>query len=239
MRNWKTIAGIVVMIATLAVLAGLVAASPGHGETSEGIQWPPEGPVRTGEMTGGTQIVPDLTEEEKAAVMQIMESDARLSGILQKTDWQVKLIGPWTEGGQRVGAGVLIMFDTAVWMQDTFYNPSSGRSYTAELWVGSIDVRVDLRDGSIAGILPNMGKAPITSDDHAAAAELALNHPLAEALGENVEAYLTAVYHTADYPHGIAFFHIRSDQGEAFVAIDLDKMVVVEQYTGVVISSEQ
>jgi hypothetical protein len=50
---------------------------------------------------------------------------------------------------------------------------------------------------------------------------------------------LNAVYYTDEYPQGIAFFNIRSDQGEAFVAIDIDKMVVVEQYTSSVESLER
>jgi hypothetical protein len=92
-------------------------------------------------------------------------------------------------------------------------------------------ISVDLRDGRIIGFSPNMGIPPIAREEYAAEAEIALSHPLAKALGENVEAYLNAVYYTDEYPRGIVFFYMRSDQGEAFVAIDLDKAAVVEQYT--------
>jgi hypothetical protein len=92
-----------------------------------------------------------------------------------------------------------------------------------------------------------MGRAPIgspitssiTSEERAAAAEIALSTPVAKALGESVEAYLNAVYYTDDYPQGVAFFNMRSDQGEAFVAIDLDKMVVAEEYTTSIVSLER
>ena len=228
------------MIAALILLGGVVASSPIQGETVEGFApGPPEAPDLVGDTTGGTQTESDLTEEEKATAMHIIESDAHISGILQGVDWHVKLIGPITESQQKIGVSVLITFDVAVWMEDTFYNPS-GYSYVAKLWVGSMHISVDLGDGRIVGFSPTgMGRAPITSpitssitsEERAAAAEIALSHPLAKALGENVEAYLTGVYYTDDYPRGIVFFNMRSEQGEAMVAIDLDKMVIVEQYT--------
>ena len=217
------------------------------GEPVEGFApGPPEAP----DFTPGSPEAPDfaLTEEEKATALHIIESDAHLREILQNADWHVKLIGPITEGLQKIGVSVFITFDRAVWMEDTFstYYPS-GYSYVAKLWVGSMDIFVDLGDGRIVGLTPNMGRAPITSpitssitsEEHAAAVEIALSHPLAKALGENVEAYLNAVYYYDDYPQGIAFFNMRSDKGEAFVAIGLDKMVIVEQHTGEVASLER
>ena len=237
MRNWKTIATAIVIIAAL-ILPGLVASSPSQGEPVEGIApSPPEAPDVVSNTTGGGQGVSDftLTEEEKATAMRIIESDAHIGGILQGVDWHVELIGPLTTGLQKVGVAILITFDEAVWMEDTFYN--FDYSYDAKLWVGSMHILVDLRDGRIVGFSPTgMARAPITSpitnEECAAAAEIALSHPLAKALGEDVEAYLNAVYYYTDqYPQGIAFFNIRSEQGEAMVAIDLDKMVVVEQYT--------
>jgi hypothetical protein len=250
-RNWKTIAGVIVMIAAL-ILPGVVASSPSQGEPVEGIApGPPEAPVVVGDATEGGQGVSDLTltEEEKATAMHIIESDAHIGGILQGVDWHVTLIGPMTQGNQKIGAAVLITFDGAVWMEDTFstYYPS-GYSYAAKLWVGSMHILVDLRDGRIVGFSPTgMGRAPITSpitssitsEERVAAAEISLSTPVAKALGENVEAYLNAVYYTDEYPQGIAFFNIRSDQGEAFVAIDIDKMVVAEQYTSSVESLER
>ena len=252
MRNWKTIAGVIVMIAALALVGRLVAAYLIQGETVASFApGPPEAPVVVGNTTEGGQGVSDftLTEEEKATAMHIIESDAHVGGILQNLDWHVKLIGPMTQGNQKIGAAVLITFDGAVWMEDTFstYYPS-GYSYAAKLWVGSMHILVDLRDGRIAGFSPTgMGRAPITSpitssitsEERAAAAEISLSTPVARALGENVEAYLNAVYYTDEYPQGIAFFNIRSDQGEAFVAIDIDKMVVAEQYTSSVESLER
>lgn len=242
MRNWKTIARVIVMIAALILLGGVVAGSPSQGEPVEGIApGPPEAPVPVGDTTGGMQTDFDLTEEEKAAAMHIIESDAHVGEILQGADWHVQLIGPITEGLQKIGVSVLIKFDVAVWMEDTFstYYPS-GYSYVAKLWVGSLDISVDLGDGRIVGFSPTgMGRAPITSpitssitsEERAAAAEISLSTPVAKALGEDVEAYLTGVYYTDDYPRGIVFFNMRSDQGEAMIAIDLDKMVVAEQYT--------
>jgi hypothetical protein len=238
------------MIAALALVGGVVAGYLIQGETVESFaSGPPEAPVVVGNTTGGGQGVSDLTltEEEKAAAMHIIESDAHVGGILQNVDWHVKLIGPMTQDDQKIGAAVLITFDGAVWMEDTFYNPS-GSSYAAKLWVGSMHIFVDLRDGRIVGFSPTgMGRAPITSpitssitsEERAAAAEISLSHPLAKALGENVEAYLNAVYYTDDYPQGMAFFNMRSDQGEAMVAIDLDKMAVAEQYTVRVVSLER
>jgi hypothetical protein len=236
MRNWKTIAGVIVMIAALALIGGVVASSPSQGEPIEGI-------------APGLLEAPDfaLTEEEKATAMHIIESDTHIGGILQGVDWHVELIGPLTTGLQKVGVGVLIKFDEAVWMEDTFY--ILDYSYAAKLWVGSMHISVDLRDGKIVQFSPaGMARAPITSpttgpitsEERAAAVEIALSHPLAKALGEDVEAYLNAVYYyNDDYPHGIAFFNMRSEQGEAMVAIDLDKMVVVEQYTVSVESLER
>jgi hypothetical protein len=251
-RNWKTIATVIVMIATFILLGGVVASSPSQGEPVDSFALsPPEVPVLIGDTTEGGQGVSDfaLTEEEKTAAMHIIESDAHVGGILQNLDWHVTLIGPMTQGNQKIGAAVLITFDGAVWMEDTFstYYPS-GYSYAAKLWVGSMHILVDLRDGRIAGFAPTgMGRAPITSpitssitsEERAAAAEISLSTPVARALGENVEAYLNAVYYTDDYPQGIAFFNVRSDQGEAFVAIDLDKMMVAEQYTSRVESLER
>jgi len=250
-RNWKTRATVVVMIAALALLGGVVASSPSQGEPVEGIApSPPEAPVLVGNTTGGGQGVSDftLTEEEKAAAMHIIESDAHIGEIFKGVDWHVKLIGPITEGLQKIGVAAIIKFDGAIWMEDTFspYYPS-GYSYVAKLWVRNMFVYVDLRDSKIVGLTPNMGRAPITSsitspitsEEHAAAAEISLGHPLARALGENVQAYLTAVYYTDDYPQGIVLFNVRSEQGEAMVAIDLDKMVVVEQYTTSVESLER
>jgi hypothetical protein len=229
-RNWKTIATVILMIAALTLLGGVVACSPSQGEGFA--PCPPEAPDVASDTTEGGQTVSNLTltEEEKATVMHIIESDAHVGEILQNVDWHVKLIGPMTQGEQKIGASVVITFDEAVWMEDTFYEPS-GCSYAAKLWVGSMFISVDLRDGRIVGLTPNMGRAPTASEEYAPAAEIALRHRLAKALGENVEAYLNAVYYTDDYPQGIAFFNMRSDQGEAFVAVDLDKMVVVEQYT--------
>jgi hypothetical protein len=250
-RNCKTIATVVVMIAAVALLGGVVASSPSQGETVEGFApGPPEAPVVVGNTTGGGQGVSDftLTEEEKATALHIIESDAHVGGILQNLDWHVTLIGPMTQGNQKIGAAVLITFDGAVWMEDTFYNLSGSSSYAAKLWVGSMHILIDLRDGRIVGFAPTgMAKAPITSpitssitsEERAAAAEISLSTSVAKALGEDVEAYLNAVYYTDDYPQGVAFFNVRSDQGEAFVAIDLDKMVVVEQYTSRVESLER
>ena len=231
------------MIAALTLIGGSVAGYLIPGEPVEGIApGPPEAPDLVGNTTEGGQGVSDftLTEEEKATAMRIIESDAHIGGILQGVDWHVELIGPMTIGLQKVGVALLIKFDEAVWMEDTFYN--FDYSYAAKLWVSSMHISVDLRDGRIVGFSPaGMARAPITSpitgpitsEERATAVEIALSHPLAKALGENVEAYLNAVYYyNDDYPQGIAFFNMRSEQGEAFVAIDLDKMVVVEQYTG-------
>jgi hypothetical protein len=225
------------MIAALILLGGVVTSSPSQGE--------PEAPDLVDNTTEGGQGVSDLTltEEEKATAMYIIESDAHIGGILQGVDWHVELIGPMTIGLQKVGVALLIMFDEAVWMEDTFYN--FDYSYVAKLWVCSMHISVDLRDGRIVGFSPaGMARAPITSpitgpitsEERATAVEIALSHPLSKALGENVEAYLNAVYYyNDDYPQGIAFFNMRSEQGEAFVAIDLDKMVIVEQYTSRII----
>jgi hypothetical protein len=235
------------MIAALALLVGVVASSASQGETVASFApGPPEAPVLVDDTTDGGQGVSDLTltEEEKANAMHIIESDAHVGGILQGVDWHVKLIGPMTQGNQKIGVSVLIKFDEAVWMEDTFstYYPS-GYSYVAKLWVGSLHISVDLGDGRIVGLTPGMGRAPIkspiTSAERAAAAEIALSHPLAKALGENVEAYLTALYYTDKYPQGMVFFNMRSDQGEAMIAIDLDKMVVAEQYTTSIVSLER
>lgn len=245
MRNLKTRGVVILMIAALSLVGVLVAGYLIQSETVEGFApSPPEASVPASETTGGTQTVSYLTEEEKATAMHIIESDAHVGAILQNVDWHVKFIGPMTEGQQKIGAAVLITFDEAVWMEDTFspYYPS-GYSYAAKLWVGSMFISVDLGDGMIVGLTPNMGRAPIksaiTSEEHSAAVEISLSHPLAKDLGENVEAYLTAVYYTDDYPQGMAFLNMRSDQGEAIVAIDLDKMVVVEQYTDSIVSLER
>jgi hypothetical protein len=232
----KTRMGVIVMITALALIAGSLVGYSILGEPVEGLALsPPEPPVLVGDTGEGMQTVCDLTEEEKVTVMHIIESDAHVGEILQSVDWDVKLVGLWTADQQKIGAIVLITFDRAVWIKDTFYDPSSGDSYDAELWAGSMHIFVDLRDGRIVGLTPNMGRAPITSKEHAAAAEIALSHPLGKALGENTEVYLTAVYYTDEYPVGIAFCNMRSDKGEAFVAIDLDKKVVVEQYTSRVV----
>jgi hypothetical protein len=248
MRNWKTIATVIVMIGALALVGGVAASSPSQGEPVEGFApGPPEAPVLVGDTTEGMQTALDLTEEEKATVMHIIESDAHIGEILQGVDWHVKLILPMTEGLQKIGAAVLIKFDEAVWMEDTFstYYPSE-YSYVAKLWVGSLHISVDLGDSRIVGLTPGMGRAPITSsikspitsEEHAAAVEISLSHPVAKALGENVEAYLTAVYYIDEYTGGMAFFNMRSEQGEAMVAIDLDKMVAAEQYTARIVSLE-
>jgi hypothetical protein len=243
MLNWKTSVRVIVMIAAVVLLGGVVAGSPSQGKPVEGIApGPPEAPDLVGNTTEGGQVVSDLTltEEEKATAMYIIESDAHIGGILQGVDWHVELIGPMTTGLQKVGVALLIKFDEAVWMDDTFYN--FDYSYAAKLWVSSMHIFVDLRDGRIVGFSPaGMARAPITSpitsEECAAAAEIALSHPLSKALGEDVEAYLNAVYYYADqYPQGIAFFNMRSEQGEAMIAIDLDEMVVVEQYTSGVAS---
>jgi hypothetical protein len=243
MLNWKTSVRVIVMIAAVVLLGGVVAGSPSQGKPVEDIApGPPEAPDLVGNTTEGGQVVSDftLTEEEKATAMRIIESDAHIGGILQGVDWHVELIGPMTTGLQKVGVALLIKFDEAVWMDDTFYN--FDYSYAAKLWVGSMHISVDLRDGRIVGFSPaGMARAPttspITSEECAAAAEIALSHPLSKALGEDVEAYLNAVYYYADqYPQGIAFFNMRSEQGEAMIAIDLDEMVVVEQYTSGVAS---
>jgi hypothetical protein len=239
------------MIAALVLVGGVVAGYLIQSETLEGFApGPPEAPVLVGNTTGGGQGVSDLTltEEEKAAAMHIIESDAHVGEILKGVDWHVKLIGPMTQGDQKIGAAAIIKFDGAVWMEDTFspYYPS-GYSYVAKLWVRNMFVYVDLRDSKIVGLTPNMGRAPITSsitspitsEERAAAAEISLSHPLAKALGENVEAYLNAVYYIDDYPKGIVLFNVRSELGEAFIAIDLDKMVVAEQYTTSIVSLER
>jgi hypothetical protein len=230
---------IIVMVAALTLLGGMVASSP--GQVNAVPSFPPP-------LTGVTVVVGDnttdggqgvsyltLTEEEKAIAMHIIESDAHVGEILRDVDWHVERIGPMTEGEEKVGAAMLIMFDAAVWMEDTFYEPS-GYSYAAKLWVRSMFIKVDLEGGRIVGFSPTgMAKAPVTSKEHAAAAEIALSHPLVKALGEDVEVYLTAVYYTDDYPGGMVVFSMRSEQGEALVAVDLDKMVVIEQYTVTVI----
>lgn len=237
--------GVIVIVAALALIGGVVAGHLIQGQTVESFApGPPEAPELVGDTTEGMQTDFDLTEEEKATAMYIIESDAHIGGILQGVDWHVELIGPMTIGLQKVGVALLIKFDEAVWMEDTFYN--FDYSYAAKLWVSSIDISVDLRDGRIVGFSPGgMARAPITSpitgaitsEERATAAEIALSHPLSKALGENVEAYLNAVYYyNDDYPRGIAFFNMRSEQGEAFVAVDLAKMMIVEQYTARVVS---
>jgi len=92
-------------------------------------------------------------------------------------------------------------------------------------------VFVDLSTNRVVGLDLGVGrskaKAPITDEKLVVAERIALNHTLVKALVENTESYLTAIYYTPDYPSGIAFFSIRSNQGEVMVAVDLDKMVVV------------
>lgn len=251
MRNWRIRSGIIVMIAALALLGGAVAGYLIQVETVESFAPSlPEAPVVVGNTTEGGQGVSDLTltEEEKATAMHIIESDARIGEILKGVDWDVKVIGPITEGVQKIGVAAIVKFDGDVWMEDSFspYYPS-GYSYVAKLWVRNIFAYVDLTTSRVIGLTPNMGRAPatgpttspISTEEYAATAEIALSHPLAKVLGENVEARLTALYYIDDYPKGIVLFNVRSEQGEAFIAIDLDKMVVVEQYTTSIVSSER
>jgi len=185
----------------------------------------------------GSVTVPDftLTQEERNTVMYVIKADVNVSRILAKGNWTVPLMGPWTNGTERLGAVAIIRFNEPVWVEGTFYNPFSGSSITVKLWAGSMDVFVDLRTNRVVGLDLGMGrsntKAPITDEKLAAAEKIALNKTLVKALGENTESYLTAIYYIPDYPSGIAFFSIRSNQGEVMVAVDIDKMVIVEKYT--------
>jgi len=187
--------------------------------------------------------VPDLTEAEKETVMNIIKSDVNVSRILEKGNWTAPLMGPWTNGTERLGAVALIKFNGSVWVEGTFYDPFSGISYTEKLWAGNVQVFVDLRANRVVGLELGMGrsedKAPITDEKLVVAERIAMNHTLVKTLGQNIESYLTAVYYTPDYPYGIAFFSMRSNQGEVLVAVDLDKMVVVEKYTSRVMGRER
>jgi len=210
---------------------------------------PPEPPKpKTNDtLVVGAETVPDLTltKEERDRVMNVIKGDVNVSRILEKGNWTVPLMGPWTNGNgtERLGAVAIIRFNESVWVEGTFYNPFSGSSDRVKLWVGGMHVFVDLRTNRVVGLDLGMGrsndKAPITDKKLAIAERIALNHTLVKTLGENVESYLTAIYYISDYPSGIAFFNMRSNQGEVMVAVDLDKMVVVEKYTARVMGRER
>ena len=201
-----------------------------------GPTWGPPPPPKPANDTVGGEVepVPELTEEEKERFISIIMSNDSVRRILDKGNWTIFLIGPWTEGGEKVGVGAVIKLDKFVWVEGTFNNPSF--SYTAKLWTRTIHISVDLRTNSTVRLNPGMGKAidKVPLDEELAAAEkIALNHTLVKSLGEDIESYLNAVYYIPEYPKGVAFFSIFSDRGEwLMVTIDLEKMMALEKYTG-------
>lgn len=200
--------------------------------------------------TNNVQANYDLTNEEKSRTLNIIQNDNAAEAILNKENWKVLGIGSWIKDNQKIGAFALIKFNDRIWVEGTFTDPNSGNNYETKQWVGSMHAYVDLTRNKLVSLLPvGISKAPDRAPDAVPfmnekitrAGDLALAHKVTKDIQEPVKYSLAGVRTNAQYPDGIAFFSIVTDQNEekALVAVDLGKMTVIEDYTGKVARAGQ
>ena len=172
-----------------------------------------------------------LTEAEKEKALNVALSDPRVKKILNGVKWDVLGPGPRTEGSKVVGAVMLFRLHEPKWAEGEFYNHITGQLAKAKLWVGSLHVFV--KDGKVAGIWPEMGRAPekVDAPELEEAMSIVSKYPAVKEKIDKGEVFLTGVWYTSEYPRGLAFLSIRSD-GELMVAVDIAGGKIVKEMTG-------
>lgn len=178
-----------------------------------------------------------LTEDEKARTLDIIRNDVQTKNILSNTEWQVKHIGPRIVDSEKYGSLVFIKLEEPIWVEETITNPFSKEISNVKSWTKSMHVAVDLNSNEVSGIDLGMTRPVVDSqieDPRVTSAELVAkeNH----SLGSDAKSRLVAVYETDEYPQGLAFFSIMSDDGksEEMLVIDLGSMSIDEKYSGAV-----
>ncbi|MEM1631424.1 MAG: hypothetical protein QXX83_04775 [Thermofilum sp.] len=188
---------------------------------------PPPKPLQP---PSGSSAQLQLTEQEKSEALSIALKDPNVGSVLRGVNWTLALAGPWTENGEKVGAVLLIRVSEAAWVSGTF-RELGGSPYRASLWLGSLHVFVNLKEGKVAAASPGMARAlrdPPVLDDRV---EKARGVALAWVRGSR-SAYLNGVFYTEEFPEGLAFFRVEGEQGESLVAVSMARMRVEERYSG-------
>lgn len=178
----------------------------------------------------GSSASLQLTEQERSEALSIALRDPNVRGLLRGVNWTLDLAGPWTENGEKVGAVLLIRLSEAAWVSGVF-RELGGNVYRASLWLGSLHVFVNLKEGKVAAVSPGMAKA--TRDPSALEARVEEARRVAlEWVSGGRSAYLNAVFYTEEFPEGLAFFRVEGEQGESFVAVNVATMRVEGRYSG-------
>lgn len=171
-----------------------------------------------------------LSEDEVREALSLTMQDAELRNILASANWSLAEAGAWYVDGEKVGATLLIRINEPVWASGTFRDVG-GKVYKASLWLGSLHILVNLREGRVAAASPGMARAPADPPVASEEVEKARRVALAWVHGSKA-AYLNAIFYTGEFQSGLAVFRVERVDGENLVAVNLATMTVEERYTG-------
>ncbi|MEZ0346863.1 MAG: hypothetical protein ABWK01_09945 [Infirmifilum sp.] len=193
---------------------------------------PPPRPTPQG---GPASQPPVLTlgENEKEVALQIALRDERIQGLLRGANWTLVESGPWTSNGELIGAVLLIRLSSPRWVSGSFAE-LGGNPYRADLWLGSLHVFVNFKEGRVVALSPGVARAPHDPPLRDKTVETARGVALSRVPGASA-AILNAIFYTERFPRGLALFVTVDGKGESLVAVDLARMSVVENYSGPVI----
>lgn len=181
-----------------------------------------------------------LTEQEKSKVMEIVQKDAQVNGILQQGSWRLLFINPVSdENSNRVGAQAHILLDKAQWFEGSYVSPFSKTEVKTKLWLSALDVFVNLDTNTVTGMEPGIAQRPGVTPagrDEPRAKNMAIEHASKELRSRNIHANLLAMIQTPDHPKGLAAFMITENgEDKMIVSVDLDRLAIDEGRTGRVV----
>ncbi|ABL78587.1 hypothetical protein [Thermofilum pendens] len=219
--------GLLALLVALAVSAALISVAVALGSLPylAGPPPPPKPPAPAAHPEGSGRL---LTREEKETLLSVLRRDSFLAPYLSRSNWTVKNLDQLrVYPGSKVEA--LVELAEPQWIEGL-----ETPKYRASMWARTLIVTVNLTAGRVERVEAVPTRPPRDtplSPRLEEARRVAASHRLVQSLGPSVNLYLVAVYHSGEYPGGLAVFSAFSDKGEVLVAVDLATMTVVERYT--------
>ncbi len=113
-------------------------------------------PVVIAERIKGPEI-PTLTEDEKIIANEIVLNDTNIQEIVSGRSYEFANIGVWHRGTEKLGASIELQLDKNYWMERNWTYPK-GKNRLVKTWVQNILVSVDLKNKTVAKMMPMGGR---------------------------------------------------------------------------------
>lgn len=207
---------IILIIALLAALLLIsIAVAPAVKEDMYAVIFGPQAqPVVIKERISGHEI-PALTEDDKITAKEIVLNDPDIRDIINGRSYEIVNIGVWHKGTEKLGASIELQLDKNYWMERNWTYPK-GNNRLVKTWVQNILVSVDLKNETVAKMIPMGGridgKTPedVFVPEIEKAKDIAFSDIIVKAMlkGKNYTIETDGVW----YPENIAAFTVNFDK---------------------------